>query len=296
MKRAVCALVVLLSLPLVLPAQDPSKRFAEYGELLITRLSSAPFPHPSRAGGHTYGHQLYPADKCYSDSSVALFIPQGYRQTDSVDLVLHLHGWRRIIDTSLQKHKLPQQLTESGKNAILVVPQGPRDAPDSFAGKLEDPGGLKRFVDEVVEVLYRESKIKTRTVGKIILTAHSGGYEGVAYALMRGGIPEKVKEVYLFDALYAETEKFAHWADHYNGKLIDIYTDSGGTRWESQALMQDLDGWNVPYCSKTESSLLFSDLQKNRWIFIHTDLEHEGVLAERMQFRDYLKASCLSDR
>jgi hypothetical protein len=289
-------LLVLFSLSSFLSAQDRSKGFSEYGELLITRLASAPFPHPSRASGHVYAKQLYTADKCYSDSSVAIFIPMGYRKTDSVDLVVHLHGWRRIIDTSLQKHKLAQQLTASGKNAILVVPQGPRDAPDSFAGKLEDPGGLKRFVDDVVDFLYRESKIKTRTAGKVILTAHSGGYEGVAYALMRGGIPEKVKEVYLFDALYGEEEKFAHWVDHYNGKLINIYTDSGGTRWDSEMLMQDLEGWKVPYCAKTESSLRFSDLQQNQWIFIHSDLEHEMVLAGRMQFRDFLKASCLSNR
>lgn len=296
MKRFAATLLVLSSLPLFLLAQDPSKRFAEYGELLMTQLSSAPFPHPRRAAGHTYQGQLYPADKHYSDSSVAVFVPRGFRQTEAVDFVVHLHGWWNNIDTTLSRYKLPQQLYESGKNAVLVVPEGPRNAPDSYAGKLEDEGGLKRFITDVVDFLFNESRIKTHSVGKIVLSGHSGGYEGIAFALMRGGMPDKVREVYLFDALYGETEKFTHWIDRFNGKLINIYTDSGGTKWETGALMEDLASWGIPYLAKDESSIFPSDFQTNRLIFIHTDLGHDMVMNARMQFREYLKASGLSNR
>ncbi|MCX6145250.1 MAG: hypothetical protein NTZ35_18760 [Ignavibacteriales bacterium] len=296
MKRILVAFLVLSLLPFLLFAQEPSKRFTEYGEFLIAHLSSAPFPHPFRAAGHTYQKQLYPADKHYSDSSVALFIPRGFRQTEAIDLVVYLHGWRNNIDTTLSKYKLPQQLYESGKNAILVVPEGPRNAPDSYAGKLEDTGGLKRFVADVVDFLFQESKIKTRSIGKIILSGHSGGGEGIAFALMRGGIPEKVREVYLFDALYGDAEKFTYWIDRFNGKLINIYTDSGGTKWDTEALMEDLAGWGIPYRSQEERAAAPSDLHDNRLVFIHTDLEHDMVVSARMQLREYLKASGLSNR
>jgi hypothetical protein len=295
-KRIAKAFLVLSSLPFFLLAQEPSKKFAEYGELLITQLSSAPFPHPRRASGHTYQKQLYPADKHYSDGSVAIFTPRGFRQTDSVDIVVHLHGWRNNIDTTLSRYKLPQQLYESGKNAILVVPEGPRNAPDSFAGKLEDAGGLKRFIADVVDFLFSRSIIKTHSVGKIILSGHSGAYEGIAFALMRGGIPEKIREVFLFDALYGDTEKFTYWIDRFNGKLINIYTDSGGTAWETKAMMEDLAGWGIPYLAKDEFAFSPSDFHTNRLIFVHTDLEHEMVVSARMQFREYLRASGLSDR
>jgi hypothetical protein len=295
-KRIVILFFVQSSLSFSVFAQESSKKFAEYGELWITQLSSAPFPHPRRALGHTYEKQLYPADKHYSDSSVALFIPRGFRQTESVDIVVHLHGWRNNIDTTLSRYKLPQQLYESGKNAILVVPEGPRNAPDSFAGKLEDAGGFKRFIADVVDFLFSRSIIKTHAVGKIVLSGHSGAYEGIAFTLMRGGIPEKISEVFLFDALYGETEKLTHWIDRFDGKLINIYTDSGGTAWETKALMEDLAGWGIPYVAKDESAFSSSDLKTNRLIFIHTDLRHEMVLSARMQFREYLKASGLSDR
>jgi hypothetical protein len=296
MKRILAVLLVLSLLPFFLFAQEPSKRFAEYGELLITQLSSAPFPHPGRAAGHTYGKQFFPAEKHYSDSSVAFFIPRGFRQTEVVDLVVHLHGWWNNIDTTLSKYKLPQQLFESGKNVILVVPEGPRNAPDSFAGKLEDAGGLKRFVTDVVDFLFTHGKIKTRSVGRVILSGHSGAYHGISYALMRGGMAEGVSEVYIFDALYGQTEKYAHWIDRYPGKMITIYTDSGGTKEETELLMEDLDGWKIPYRALEESAIVRGDLHDNRLVFIHTDLEHDMVVSARMEFREFLKASGLSNR
>jgi hypothetical protein len=295
-KHVFIVLLVLSVLSCILVAQQPSSRFAEYGELLITQLASAPFPHARRAAGHTYQNQFFPADKHYHDSSVAIFIPRGFRKTEAVDLVIHLHGWWNNIDTTLSRYKLPQQLYESGKNVILVVPEGPRNAPDSFAGKLEDAGGLKRFVADVAEFLFKESRINSRSVGKIILSGHSGAYHGISYALMRGEMPDVVSEVYLFDALYGQTEKYARWIDRYPGKMVTIYTDSGGTKEETELLMEDLDGWKIPYRVMEERSFAPGELHDNRLVFIHTDLGHDMVISARMQFREYLKASGLSNR
>ena len=288
--------ILILSVSTIVLAQETHQQYPEYGEVLFTQLSTAPFPHPLRASGHTYGNQQFPADKHYSDSSVAIFIPKGFRQTDAVDIIIHLHGWWNNIDTVLKRYKLPQQVAESGKNVILIVPEGPRNAPDSFNGKFEDPGGLKRFVDDVIGFLFQKGKIKTRTAGKIVLTGHSGGYHGISFALLRGGIPERISEVYLFDALYGQTEKYAYWIDHFKGKMVTIYTDSGGTKDETESLMEDLRGWGIPYCAKEEAALVPADIQNNRLLFIHSDLEHDMVVHGRMEFREYLKASSLGNR
>ena len=223
--------------------------------------------------------------------------PETYiKELEGVDVVVHLHGWWNNIDTVLKRYRLPQQVAESGKNVILVVPEGPRNAPDSFGGKFEDPGGFKKFIEDVAAFLVRESKIKTQTVGTIVLTGHSGAYHGISFALMRGGIPDKIREVYLFDALYGQTEKYAYWIDHYKGKMITVYTDSGGTKDETDSLMDDLRGWGIPYFADHETKLAPGDLLSNRLIFIRSDLGHDMVMHGRMQYRDYLKASGLPDR
>jgi hypothetical protein len=279
-----------------LSAQQKDSPASELGELLTFRLPSAPFPHPRRSAGHTYGNRRYPAENHYSDSSVAVFIPRGYRSRETVDFVIHLHGWWNNIDTVLSRYLLPLQLVESGKNAILVVPEGPRNAPDSFGGKLEDPGGLSRFVNDVADALVQSGKLTTRNVGSVILSGHSGAYHAIAFALSQGGITGKIREVYLFDALYGEIEKYKHWIDRYDGRMVVIYTDSGGTKDETTSLMEDLRARKISTLAADETTVSQSELSDHRLIFLHTDLGHDMVMHHRMQFRKYLEASSLSDR
>src|SRR5207244_3266740 len=115
------------------------------------RLESAPFPHPARAEGHKYKEKVYPAADHYSDNTVGIFIPKGFRETGRIDFIVHFHGWNNNVASVLRQYKLGDQLVQSARNAVLVVPQGPRDAPDSFGGKLEDPDGFKHFMKEVAE-------------------------------------------------------------------------------------------------------------------------------------------------
>ena len=49
----------------------------------------------SRADGHTHQGKLHPAKEHYSDNTVALFIPKGFRDTGRVDVVVNLNGCRK---------------------------------------------------------------------------------------------------------------------------------------------------------------------------------------------------------
>ncbi|HTP13603.1 MAG TPA: hypothetical protein VMM37_08225 [Bacteroidota bacterium] len=287
--------VVLLVIPSFVAAQTPEQRPNPYGELFIAQFSSAPFPHPLRTQGHTYDGVLYSPEEHYCDSSVAMFIPNGYKPGDRVDLVFHFHGWFNNIDTTLERYHLAQQFAESGKNAILVVPEGPRNAPDSFGGKLEDRDGFKKLVDDVLQYLSAKKKTRTTRVGKIILSGHSGGYHVMSFILTRGGLTEHIKEVYLFDALYGQTEKFVHWLDSYNVRLLDVYTDSGGTREETMSLASDLDAWGIPHFDGELEQTGSTELQQNKFIFLHTPLPHDQVMQARLTFREFLRSSCLDD-
>ena len=81
-----------------------SERYASQGELIVTQLASAPFPHPKRAEGHQYKGQLYPAQEHYSDNTVAIFIPNGFRETGKIDFVVHFHGWKNHVEGVLSQY------------------------------------------------------------------------------------------------------------------------------------------------------------------------------------------------
>ncbi|HEY3861659.1 MAG TPA: hypothetical protein VGO59_07215 [Verrucomicrobiae bacterium] len=277
-----------------LAAGDLAAECAPLGRLIIANFAAAPFPHPLRAEGHRHNDHFFSAAEHYSDSRVALFVPRNFRPGRTVDFVVHFHGWNNNVTNALVKYRLPEQFAASGRNAILIVPQGPRDAEDSFGGKLEDAGGFKRFMDEAMGVLRQNGIASKSEIGSIILSGHSGGYQVISAILAGGGLTEKVREVWLFDALYAKTERFASWFSHQRGRFIDLYTEHGGTEGESRALMATLRANRVPYFSSDETNALNADLRKNRLIFLYSELPHDEVMQRRDTFRRFLETSFLA--
>jgi hypothetical protein len=225
-----------------------------------------------------------------------LFVPKNFRPSTSIDLVVYFHGWYGNLDSALRRYALIEQFCASGKNAIFVFPEAARDAPDSFGGKLDEKDGFKKFIADVLSELKREKKIPAHaTAGRIILGGHSGAFRVMSFILMRGGVTDHVKEVYLFDALYGQTEKFTYWLDHNHGRLVNIYTNDGGTKNETENLMACLDGWKMPFFTAEETTATAADLRRNKLVFLHSDLVHNDVVAKRSEFSFYLATSSLKD-
>jgi beta-lactamase class A len=198
------------------------------GEWARIFLRNAPYPHLSRQEGWRYEDKFFPRDPHYSDSSAVIVIPEGFKpQKGAVDLIVHFHGWNNDDLGVLEQFHLPQQLIASRKNAILVLAQGPWHAQDSGGGKMEDDGGFKRMVEEVVAVLRSEERIDAEAcLGKVIVSAHSGGYRPAIRAVSRGGLGAKIGEVFLFDAFYSLTDELIPWlkADKKH-RLRSVYTE-----------------------------------------------------------------------
>ena len=195
------------------------------GEGLTVSLPAAPFPHSS-AG--------------YTDSTVYLFIPDGFRDGETQDVVVHYHGWRATVTETLTTHKYREQFHASGANAILIVPQGPVNANSGNFGKLMAPGGLSALVQQALIVLYREGRITAPELGDLTLTSHSGGYQAVAAALGSAVDKGPITEVHLYDSLYAGESTYKAFV-RAGGRLISNYCASGGTLDNNQATRSALD-------------------------------------------------------
>lgn len=277
-------------------SQSLAERYGKYGELFITKLSSAPFPHIKRMNGHTYKNQNYSFEEHYKDSSVAVFIPKNFEKSRKINFVVYFHGWNNNIDSALSQFNLIEQFYSSKKNAVFVFPEGPKNSPDSFGGKLEERNGLKTLLQDIVNLLVKQNKIKKTEIGQIILAGHSGAYRVISYCLAYGGLTRNISEIILFDALYGKTDKYLHWITHFKGKFINIYTDNGGTKSETEYLMQILKSRKIPYLHKEEKNLNTADLKANRLVFIHTELSHNEVISTRKQLENYLRTSSLPDK
>ena len=291
-------LLLLLSASLAWSAEPAALDLSSYGRLIVTPFATAPFPHPSRAHGHLYDGTNYDTATHYSDSTVALFIPNGFRATPSVGFVIHFHGWRNTVNGTLQQFQLAEQLTASHRNAILIVPEGPHDAPDSAGGKLEDSGGFQHFIAEALTVLKQNNVISNdASVGRVILSGHSGGYRVMAAILDRGGLTDHIREVWLFDALYANSDSYLTWAASGPNRLLDIYTDHGGTLENSLAMIATLrqrGQTSQTLLATNETSLNPTDLTTHSYIFLHSNQVHNDVVSRHKTFQQFLETSSLS--
>jgi hypothetical protein len=271
----------------VLRAQD----FSEYGTLHRFPLKNAAFPHPKRANGHTYQNKNFPVESHYQDSTVLVFVPKGFRFSTKIDIVVHFHGWYNHVDSVLTTFKLIEQFAAAHPNAVLVVPQGPKDAPDSFGGKLEEKDGFQKFIDETVRAVARVHGRKILEPRNIILSGHSGAYRVMSYILLHGGLSKNIREVWVFDGLYGQLEKFGVWLQQPKARLVNIYTKEGGTFSTSLDFETDILAWQLPFWKGEEKDLTKEVLHNQRILSIFTPLEHNDVLAKTGLFQQLLSAS-----
>jgi hypothetical protein len=279
-------------------AEKPLETWSAFGRLIVTQFVSAPFPHPARAQGHTWNGQFFPADKHYSDSTVAIFLPKGFRPGKTVDAVVHFHGWGNHVSRVLDEHRLIEQFTASRRNALLIVPQGPRDASDSFGGKLEEADGFQRFMDEALGALRSGPEgraFRKAQWGRIILSGHSGGYRVMAFILDRGGLTDRIREVWLFDGLYAQADKFARWFRRPATRFVNLYTENGGTKDDTDRLLAELRGEGMPFFAGQDPDVTAAQLRQNRLLFLFTPVNHHNVVHAHDAFRRFLETSCLEE-
>ena len=113
----------------------------------------------------------------------------------------------------------------------------------------------------------------------------------MAYILLQGGLNKNIKEVWLFDGLYGQLEKFSVWLQNKNARLVNIYTKDGGTFDTSKELENDMKAWQIPFWSGTENELTSDFLSKNKIISVFTLLEHNETLYKTHFFQRLVEAS-----
>jgi predicted esterase len=264
---------------------------AQTNDLNIFRITSShtSFPDTARANGHLYNNVLYDASSHYMDSSVLIISPKKLKAKKKIDLVFWFHGWGNNIDTAASHFELIKQFAASNLNAVLVLAETTKDAPDSYGGKLEYLNMFKNLVVDIIQKLKNEKAVSKKCKpGNILLAGHSGAYRVMAYILQNGNMP--VQEVVLFDALYAQTDKFLNWIQSDNShRFIDIYTDGGGTDSLSKEMAKQLIRLNISTDTIEEKELTPQLILTQKILFIHSLNRHNEIINDPDNFQFFLE-------
>jgi len=212
-----------------------------------------------RRGHRGYNGRVYWQDETYNDNRVLMHVPEHFDIHRPGVIVVFFHGNGATLERDVRDRQLvPQQITESGANAVLLAPQLAVDAADSSAGKFWQPGGLKRFVDESAEHLARlygdPSAAKTFANLPVILVGYSGGFVPTAWSLEVGGLGHRVRGVFLLDAVYGELDKFASWIENNrDGFFVSAYTHY--TKRHDQELIEMLKAKGIRVADELDGPL-----------------------------------------
>lgn len=249
------------------------------------------FPDTARAKGHIYRNTLYEAATHYSDSSVLIIVPENLDSKKKTDLIFWFHGWGNNIDSAAIRYALTRQFASSHVNAVLVLAETAKDAPDSYGGKLETNLVFKELVNDVMNKLKVEKAIgKKCRPGNIMLAGHSGAYRVMAYILQNGGL--EIKEIILFDALYADTGKYIDWIKkNPRHRFINMFTDHGGTDGETREMIKLLQKEGISYDTTTEEGMHDQELIRHSILIIHSLRMHNDIINDPDNFEFFMKTS-----
>lgn len=241
----------------------------------------APFPDSARVNGHDYNGQHFTYENHYDDSAVEIRIPQKFSAKKPLELVLWFHGWNNNIDSADNFYGLTEQFSKAGRNAIFIFPEGPKNAPDSYGGKLERPEMFTLFINDLLkklESIKALPKNKQYTINdcSITLAGHSGAYRVISKIIQYN----KIDEILLFDAMYGGNDAYLHWiAENKKHRFIQIYTKDGGTFENTNLIMNQLkDSLKVDILSVKEQELKMEDLRNGKPLFIFSENEHNEVI------------------
>jgi len=269
----------------------PSLLLAQTGKTIRFSSANAMFPDTARANGHDYNGKHYDVGTNYSDSSIFIYVPKHFSPKAKINLVFWFHGWGNNIDSANKQYQLLEQFDASARNAIFVFPEGPKNAPDSYGGKLEQQTVFQALVKEVGEKLAENKIIKPKRSFSlddydISLAGHSGAYRVISRIINK----TPVNEVILFDAMYGGNDAYLEWLSVPEHRFINIYTKDGGTFDNSHWIMNKLsDSLHVPMVSMDEDAVNENVLQTNNKIFMFSSQAHNDVITHNRNWERFLR-------
>ncbi len=234
-----------------------------------------------RKGRSSSGGRVLWEDETYRDRQVLLHIPKGYDVSHPGVMIVYFHGHGTTLKRDVRdRQKVPEQISASGINAVLVAPQLAVDAVDSSAGKFWEPGAFGKFIAEsgnrLADLHGSPHAAQAFANMPVVIVAYSGGYRITAWCLNVGGIENRQRGVVLLDALYGELEKFTTWImNNRTAFFVSAYTKS--SEQENDMLKTMLIEQDVAFAT---------ELKQNKWqhgvTFLSTSplVKHENFVTQ----------------
>lgn len=227
-------------------------------------------------------------DPRYNDNSTIVYVPRHFDKNKPWQYFLWFHGWNNNIHSTIEQFRLREQLDDAGINAILIMPEAAKDAPDSYCGKWEQPGYFDKFMNDAKQKLI-EQKVITNNADNhaLIIAGHSGASRVLVQIMIHTTIP--IKGIMLFDAISGYEDKIITCLKKNSGcKLINLYTNKPNTNASSLRLLEMLKNKKMCVVNKEDTQFNEADINECRILSLHTKLSHNDVATSNSYIKRFL--------
>jgi len=253
-------------------------------------------------------------------------------QEGKLDVVVWVHGYNNCIANVVRSPRLSCNCTahtdvrvgyglieqfesaaaadhQAKSHNLLVVAEVAYDAASDAPGRWADKGLFKAYLDELLSEhmgpVLGAAGLSSADVGRIRIFSHSGGYYVIGNMATVGGLAGTVRELVLFDSLYANMPQFDAFvtsnlasASFGNAeaqvRFSSMYSAGGGTAANNVAMAARAQSWTS---ASNQSALMFNDntlaaladatVQEFPLLFKLLDMTHDQI--PQTQFARWLE-------
>jgi hypothetical protein len=228
-------------------------------------------------------------DNRYNDNSTLIYVPKNFDKTHAYQFFFWFHGWNNNIESTLEQFKLKEELSASGINAILVMPEAAKNAQDSYCGKWEKPNTFNAYFAELKKQLSNKNIIDDQQPSSMIIAGHSGASHVLVRLMVNANY--HIKAVLLFDAISFKAAEITNFLiKSPTTKFINLYTSRPNTNGNSKSLMKNLDAKKVKYIQKNDTEFKADDVKLCNVFMLYTNLTLNDVATSNHYIQKFLKA------
>lgn len=237
----------------------PTARAAFFGTLILSANAAvirADKPHAA----WTQAFDLTAAAFVHPQApEVVVHAPAHWISSPPLQLNIFLHGWNGCANVLMRSgpsrcagtKTLPTDSPREGWGlavehdaantlALFVIAQLAYLKRDTSPGRFIEQGMFRTFLEETLTAISKSHSLSTlrySDIGSLTLLAHSAGYRAALAILENGDVADKVANVVLFDALYAEHSRFIEWASGAPHRLLISYFQGHATTYRLNKLL-----------------------------------------------------------
>lgn len=234
----------------------------------------------------------YPSnDTRFNDNSCLIYVPKHFNKNKPWHFFFWFHGSTNNIQSTIEQFKLREQLNLSKINAIIVMPEAAKNAPESYAGNWEQPNNFNYFMEDLQLKLKSEKIVDSITNNnQLIIAGHSGAARVIVKVLDFS--KTAIRSILLFDAIYGNEQNIINALKRFpNCKLFNLYSNRESCLRSSKRLMEMLAKDNMSFVNKQDIDVTDIELKLNKIFCLSSMLSHNDIPVSNNYLSRFLKAS-----